>query len=52
MYIRMVGNKKNRIKITWSIEADLVKRIKHEAVDLDTDASSVVEQALKKFLKK
>ena len=46
----MVEKKKNRVKITWSIDADLVKKVKHEAIDRDTDASSVVEDALKKFL--
>ncbi|MCK4634676.1 MAG: hypothetical protein KAT37_02265 [Candidatus Aenigmarchaeota archaeon] len=43
--------KKNRVKITWSIDADLVKKTKHLAVDKDTDASSIVEEALKKYLK-
>ena len=42
--------RKNRVKITWSIDADLVKKVKHEAVDKGTDASSLVERALKKFL--
>jgi predicted transcriptional regulator len=45
----MVMNKKNRIKITWSIEEELVKRVKHKAVDMDTDASSIVEDALRKL---
>lgn len=42
---------KNRMKVTWSIDADLVKKVKHEAIDRDTDASGVVEEALRKFLK-
>jgi hypothetical protein len=48
----MAVNKKNRGKITWSIDKDLVKEVKHKAVDMNTDASSVVEEALRKFLKK
>ena len=48
----MAGNKKNRGKITWSIDKDLVKKVKHEAVDKGTDASSIVEMALRKFLSK
>lgn len=52
MYIRMETTKKNRVKITWSIDADLIKRVKHEAVDRDTDASGIVEDALRVFLKK
>lgn len=43
---------KGRIKITWSIDRELVKRVKHKAIDMDTDASSVVEQALREFLSK
>jgi predicted transcriptional regulator len=45
-------SKKNRVKITWSIDSDLVKRVKHEAIDMDTDASSIVEKAIKKLLNK
>jgi hypothetical protein len=48
----MVENKKNRVKITWSIDADLVKEVKHKAVDMEKDASSIVEDALRKFLRK
>ena len=48
----MVVNGKNRIKITWSIDSELVKEIKHKAIDMDTDASSIVEDALRAFLKK
>lgn len=46
----MVVKKKNRVKITWSIDKDLIKKVKHEAVEKETDASSIVEQALRKFL--
>ena len=52
MYIRMSGNKKNRVKITWSIDSVLIKQVKHLAIDKNTDASSIVEEALKKFLSK
>jgi hypothetical protein len=45
-----VGN--HRVKITWSINKDLIKKVRHEAVDRETDASSLVEEALKKFLEK
>jgi hypothetical protein len=48
----MVNKKGNRVKITWSIDYDLIKEVKHKAVDMDTDASSIVEEALKKFLRK
>jgi len=48
----MAGKKKNRVKITWSIDSDLVKKIKHEAIDCNTDASSVVEKAIRRMLKK
>ena len=48
----MVENKKNRVKITWSIDAELVKKVKHEAIDRDTDASSIVEEAIRKLLLK
>ena len=48
----MVENAKKRIKITWSIDEELVKAVKHEAIDRDTDASTLVEEALKKLLKK
>lgn len=46
----MAVNKRNRVKVTWSIDEDLVKKVKHEAVDRKTDASSLVEEALRKFL--
>ena len=52
MYISMVKKAGNRVKITWSIDADLVKKVKHEAIDRGTDASSVVEQAIRKLLGK
>ena len=48
----MVEKKKNRVKITWSIDKDLVKKVKHDAIEMEIDASSVVEKALRKFLKK
>lgn len=48
----MVNKNGNRVKITWSIDADLIKKVKHLAIDKNMDASSVVEDALKKFLKK
>lgn len=48
----MVVSKKNRVKVTWSIDVNLVKRIKHEAIDRETDASSIVEEALRKLLEK
>jgi hypothetical protein len=48
----MVNKKGNRVKITWSIDSDLIKEVKHKAVDMDTDASSIVEEALRKLLKK
>jgi len=51
MYIHMVEKKSKRVKITWSINEDLVKAVKHEAIDRNTDASSLVEDALKKELK-
>ncbi|MCK5615946.1 hypothetical protein KAR91_79520 [Candidatus Pacearchaeota archaeon] len=44
----MKPRKRNRIKVTWSIDADLVKRVKHEAVDKNTDASGIVERAIRK----
>ena len=47
-----VNKGKNRVKITWSIDKDLVKKVKHEAIDRNTDASSLVEEALRKFFKK
>lgn len=46
----MVKNSKNRVKITWSIDANLVKDVKHKAIDMDTDASTIVEKAIRKFL--
>lgn len=48
----MEKTKKNRVKITWSIDEELVKKVKHEAIDRGTDASSIVEDALRKELKK
>jgi post-segregation antitoxin (ccd killing protein) len=47
----MEVNKKNRVKVTWSIDADLIKKIKHEAVDREIDTSTIVEEALKKHLR-
>lgn len=47
----MVGKSKNRIKITLSLDKDLVKQVKHEAIEKETDMSSIVEQLLRKFLK-
>lgn len=52
MYIHMVKPKKDRIKVTWSIDRDLVKKVKIEAIEKETDASSIVEMAIKKFLNK
>jgi predicted transcriptional regulator len=46
-----MAEKTGRIKVTWSIDGELVKRVKHEAIDRDTDASGIVEEALRKFLK-
>ncbi len=40
-----------RIKVTWSIDEDLVKQVKHAAIDRDTDASTLVEKALRKELR-
>lgn len=48
----MGRNKGNRTKVTWSIDKGLVKKVKHEAIDKDTDASSIVEKALRKLLLK
>lgn len=52
MYIHMAVSKKNRVKITWSIDADLIKEVKHRAIDMDMDASSIVERAIKEWLGK
>ena len=43
---------KNRVKITWSIDSDLVKQVKHAAIDLDVDASTLVEEAIRDRLNK
>ena len=48
----MVEKSKNRVKITWSINKDLIKKVRHEAIERETDASSLVEEALRKFLSK
>jgi len=52
MSVNKVKKGKNRVKVTWSIDEDLVKKVKHEAIDRKTDASSLVEEALRKFLSK
>lgn len=52
MVVFMADKKKNREKITWSIDKDLIKEVKHLAIDKETDASSIVEEALKRYLKK
>jgi len=52
MYIHMVKEKKNRVKITWSIDSDLIKKVKHEAIDRDTDASGIVEIAIRNYFNK
>ena len=46
----MTMSSKNRVKITWSIDSELVKKVKHEAIDRGTDASSVVEEAIRSLL--
>jgi hypothetical protein len=43
----MEVNTRNRTKVTWSIDANLVKRVKFRTVEDETDASTVVEKALK-----
>jgi hypothetical protein len=48
----MAKKKKNRIKITWSIDADLIKEVKHKAIDMDIDTSSVIENAIIYWLDK
>ncbi len=48
----MEGNKTNKEKITLSLDKDLIKRAKHEAVGRDTDVSALVEEALEMYLKK
>lgn len=45
----MVNKRGNRVKITWSIDADLIKKVKHEAIDLEKDASSIVEDAIREW---
>ncbi len=52
MYIHMVKKSEGRVKITWSISSDLIKQVKHRAIDMDTDASSIVEEAIKDWLNK
>lgn len=52
MYIHMPKEKRNRAKVTWSIDRDLIKKVKIEAIEKETDASSIVEDSIRKFLKK
>ena len=47
-----MSGKNKRVKVTWSINSDLIKQVKHEAIDRDTDASSIVEDAIKDWLNK
>ena len=45
-------NDVTKVKITMLIDKDLIKQIKHYALDHDTNATAVATQAFKDFLSK
>lgn len=41
----------NSIKVTWRIENDLIKQVKHRAIEENLSTSALVSKALKEYLK-